>query len=506
MHRDPLQTLVYLVATEVNPHHLVLRVVSESFVLRSVRHLCRETCDVVTDRRIQELCISYKIPIEYFRERLQLIARILNLIPYEQNYYEILRVNRSATLDEIKQSFRRLSFSSHPDTNPGDPDAAERFHNLQHAYEVLKNDKLRQSYDQNLGTHAWTNEEVQQGKTAVIIRWWKWRRAWPVGALLLLLILITLMIDYRQWQTARVYTRVQTQQTSQMASFSSPPPSVSVEPVQEIEQNSSRPLVTASVVEPMKPPSIPEPPSTPTEQEAPLATALIPVVVTRNDETPPKPSTTNTGDKTPASIPATSTRHAMDAKPSEQKLLPDSVAGFVPPTSVEPGGKRPPSDKKPAGPTPAPLAMQQTPPSTKPGGDIPPPVEPTVNLQDLDRKIHWFLARYASTYEAKNSTALFRFFEADAVENGKPIQQLVQVYQANFQRAEKLHYQINVRRWEVGKDGVRVDGSFRLSVQFWDEAPVESTGSIQLTLIRRGDDFGVKRIDYSFRESGKRND
>jgi hypothetical protein len=284
----------------------------------------------------------------------------------------------------------------------------------------------------------------------------------------------------------------------QVASSSSPPPSVSVEPVQEIVQDSPRPLIAASLVEPVKPPSISETPSTPTEKEVPIAAALIPGVVTKNGETTSRPGTTNTGDKTPASLPVAPSKQATGAKPLEQKPHPALESGSAPPTSGERGGNRPPSDKKPAGTAPTPLAMQQTPPSTRPD-DTPAPAEPMVNLQDLGRKIHSFLARYATTYEAKNPAALFRFFEADAVENGKPIQHLIPVYQANFQRAEKLRYRIDVRRWEVGKNEVKVDGSFRLSVQFWDEAPVESTGSIQLTLIRRGDDCGVKRLDYSFK-------
>ena len=112
-----------------------------------------------------------------------------------------------------------------------------------------------------------------------------------------------------------------------------------------------------------------------------------------------------------------------------------------------------------------------------------------------------FLSRYASTYETRNLGALLRFFEPDALENGKPIRELVPVYETNFRRAEKLHYRINVGRMEVGEDGVKVDGSFTLSVQFSNEAPIESAGAIQLTLVRHRGDFGVKRINYSFTKS-----
>jgi len=60
-----------------------------------------------------------------------------------------------------------------------------------------------------------------------------------------------------------------------------------------------------------------------------------------------------------------------------------------------------------------------------------------------------------------------------------------------------------VGRWEIGEGEVMVDGSFSLAVQFEQEAPVESKGSIQLTLVRRAGDFGGKRLNYVFKESRK---
>ncbi len=63
------------------------------------------------------------------------------------NYYDLLEVDQSATLAEIKQSFRRLARLSHPDRNPGDQEAEERFKRLSQAYEVLGDDDRRAQYD-----------------------------------------------------------------------------------------------------------------------------------------------------------------------------------------------------------------------------------------------------------------------------------------------------------------------------------------------------------------------
>jgi DnaJ-class molecular chaperone len=64
-----------------------------------------------------------------------------------KNYYNILGVNRSATEREIKQAYRKLARQHHPDVNPGDKSAEERFKQINEAYEVLSDREKRQKYD-----------------------------------------------------------------------------------------------------------------------------------------------------------------------------------------------------------------------------------------------------------------------------------------------------------------------------------------------------------------------
>ena len=64
-----------------------------------------------------------------------------------KDYYNILGVSRSATESEIKQAYRKLARQHHPDVNPGDKSAEERFKQINEAYEVLSDREKRQKYD-----------------------------------------------------------------------------------------------------------------------------------------------------------------------------------------------------------------------------------------------------------------------------------------------------------------------------------------------------------------------
>lgn len=80
-----------------------------------------------------------------------------------KDYYAILGVKRQATADEVRKAYRRLARKLHPDVNPNNKAAEERFKEVQEAYDVLGDAKKREFYDR---VGFYSDQAFQQGAGA----------------------------------------------------------------------------------------------------------------------------------------------------------------------------------------------------------------------------------------------------------------------------------------------------------------------------------------------------
>jgi curved DNA-binding protein len=95
-----------------------------------------------------------------------------------KDYYQILGVGKDASEKDIKRAFRRLARQCHPDVNPGDAQAEERFKEINEAYEVLSDPEKRSKYDQ-LGS-AWQDWSRRGGRPGDF-DWGQWVSGAPGG-------------------------------------------------------------------------------------------------------------------------------------------------------------------------------------------------------------------------------------------------------------------------------------------------------------------------------------
>jgi curved DNA-binding protein len=95
-----------------------------------------------------------------------------------KDYYKLLGVERQSSAEEIKKKYRKLALELHPDKNPGDKKAEDRFKEINEAYEVLGDPEKRAKYDQ-LGSsyNAWERRGGQPGN----FDWSQWTGGIPGG-------------------------------------------------------------------------------------------------------------------------------------------------------------------------------------------------------------------------------------------------------------------------------------------------------------------------------------
>ena len=92
----------------------------------------------------------------------------------KKDYYEVLSVNRDASEDDLKKSYRKLAMKWHPDRNPDNPKAEDHFKEAKEAYEILSDTNKRAAYDQY--GHAGVDASAAAGAGAGYVP-----HRWPIS-------------------------------------------------------------------------------------------------------------------------------------------------------------------------------------------------------------------------------------------------------------------------------------------------------------------------------------
>src|ERR1700722_13060611 len=83
----------------------------------------------------------------------------------KKDFYELLGLQKTASAEDIKKTYRKLAMQFHPDRNSGDKSAEQKFKNISEAYDVLKDDQKRAAYDR-FGHAAFENGSRGPGDSA----------------------------------------------------------------------------------------------------------------------------------------------------------------------------------------------------------------------------------------------------------------------------------------------------------------------------------------------------
>jgi len=533
-----LNRLARLIAAEENPHELITQVAADSELFALVRDFndAQKGAALKSSAELVQACLNNHIPINYFLDRLNLISRILNLTPAQDDYYAILEVSRNATQKQVKQAFRRLSLSLHPDVNPDNPNAAEDFQKVHQAYETLNDNRLKGLYDSSLVKPRWVEPKSFEEDFTYAPK--KRRRIQILSFAVIIGVFLALVffVDYQSLLTERYYRghRQPAPKKNSMAEQTdlkkqdSLTGEVKTSPVQSLacldRQGADCPYFTAAsraardgglLANPIPRLQIASLPSMKPKEEKRGGGELNNAGTTSKTSSPhqalsgkdPKPSIKNSSGKKPA--PAEAKVRLAKTEVSSKASIANSASLKTekkqdPPRRTQEDTSKLTAANKKAESLSRHLAIspsrhlpetQQLPKRLSPAPDFKSHGKAKVRFGD---KVQNFLSRYRRAYEDRNLPIFMSLFEPDAQENGELVSNLREAYSQTFQNSNWIKFEFKSSRWtETGK-GADVSSQFRVVLKPRGGQPVASSGTIRLDLTNHNDTFRVRTLDYSF--------
>jgi hypothetical protein len=122
------------------------------------------------------------------------------------------------------------------------------------------------------------------------------------------------------------------------------------------------------------------------------------------------------------------------------------------------------------------------------------------DLLNQASRLRSFLLLYCKAYESKNIDKFTAFFASDATENNKAFHEYLPRYRRNFERIESFNYRIVLDSYSLNTDtgNIELKGKYFIKYLLKGETWKENNGIISMELIKNGDSYLVKRLNYSF--------
>ena len=411
-------------------------------------------------RDLREEARRQHFAFERIREKLAPVAAALGLHSttpdaIQVDYYQVLGVSPDAAPSSIKKAYRRLALKVHPDTGSGGND---QFLALHKAYKVLSDPSLRRHYNLSRrppGGPQW-REDTRSPEHGVHVP------AAPVlrGHVYLFILILCILAGVAMLADQAMRQRSFYGDAVPVSVDKMPPP------------GGTDPWGRGAAHQQVEPGRYDDEPA-PDLHTAVVAEADV-AMTAEIGPTPGPPAW---------AIPAARTIQNKPSIPTPLKK-PGPVAALAE-KSAAPG-------------------VQTPGPATGSAADDEPALEEDrfeEAAQRMQENLERFLVLYCRAYENRDLERFMAFFGENAIENGKPLQQLWPKYRENFQHLASIRYRIDLDHYDqdVDRYSIEVNGSFSLGwVKQREEKWNQFSGTISMNLVPDKDSFIIRELRYQF--------
>lgn len=499
---NPAQKLVQAFATIHSTEELVLFVAGTDGMLAFCQELIDQYDRSTQHPLIQEIrtiCSAKGVlPGALFSEIRKVLLALNRFHDAGQDHYALLGLKPSASVDEIKKAYRRLSKEFHPDRMQSPAADGKRFMEISGAYQALMVGLGKQKSE---GDVPW-RKKTGQGPTRSYLR----NRRF---SLVLIIVLVIALSGFSIYLAARYNRKAAILQLPSYAKVqrsdkpaAAPPPQE--EPPVPKAETVAAPDVRPTAAAPAEPEPLPTPPPVDVPPRKLVEAAEAAVTPPGQPEGGPQIPLETVQELGPAGntarIVPTATKVVIPAQGTETALAVQTVSETKPlPAAADQEMSKAAvanmqAVKQPVSP---PAQERKEPPQVLPGA----PEEQAAAVTAADSAIiKGVIMSYVQHYNNRELSSFLGLFAEDATENGQPVATLGDRYRNLFEHARTIDLQIHDVNWNFYQAGFRIKGRFNANYSYNDGRSKEHHGDICFHLVQDQDGLKIKALDYVFQE------